>query len=150
MSLVPVLPLYDKRPPPHAPPACFAGARALLDDSDGEDDNGHLLHRNGGRGAAGVERERAGGAHTSGAARVKPERGLGGGGGGGGGGGFVDLTKPEIAPLRVGGRTVAADEIAVCDLLDSDDEQAGGRGGGGARWEVRKRQVVEVEGGGDG
>ncbi|KAI8464321.1 MAG: hypothetical protein J3K34DRAFT_119898 [Monoraphidium minutum] len=156
--------VLDKGNPAHR--ALLAGSRdpttqALLGESDGEDDGGNRPGRRGGRGAGKVKRER-GAAPRSGAGgaarvkpepgsrgRVKPEPGLRGGGAGGGGGGFVDLTKPVEVPLRVGGRVVENDEIAVCDLLDSDDEGAGAAGGGAARWEVRKRQAVEVEGEGD-
>jgi hypothetical protein len=45
-------------------------------------------------------------------------------------------------PLRVGGREVKTDEIAVCDLLDSDGEEDGAA----PRWEVRKRQAVDLDG----
>jgi hypothetical protein len=99
----------------------------------------------------GAKRGREAARGEGGGARVKPEPGTGARvkrepgarGGGGGGGGYVDLTKPPDAPLRVAGRVVGADEVAVCDLLDSGDE-----GGGDARWEVRKRQAVDVDGGG--
>jgi hypothetical protein len=124
---------------------------ALLGDSDDEDEgSGHGRAWPGGRRSmGGAKRGREAARGEGGGARVKPEPGTGArvkrepGARGGGGGGFVDLTKPPDAPLRVGGRVVGADEVAVCDLLDSGDE-----GGGDARWEVRKRQAVDVDGGG--
>jgi hypothetical protein len=118
---------------------------ALLGDSDDEGEDQHSRAARGGarRPAApapGVKRERgaeSGGARVkSDGGRVKREPGLGGGSA------FLDLTKPQEVPLRVGGREVKADEIAVCDLLDSDGEQEGAA----PRWEVRKRQAVDLEG----
>jgi hypothetical protein len=50
------------------------------------------------------------------------------------------LSPQPVVPLSVNGRQLAPDELAVCDLCDSDDE-----GGAGPKWEVRKRQAVEVE-----
>jgi hypothetical protein len=107
----------------------------------------------GAKAAVSVKRERgAAGAAAAAAAhgtRVKREHGAGGGGGGGGGGSgdggsggsvFLDLTKPQDMPLRVGGREVQRNEIAACDLLDSDGEE----GARAPRWEVRKRQAVEI------
>jgi hypothetical protein len=44
-----------------------------------------------------------------------------------------------VVPLSVNGRQLAPDELAVCDLRDSDDD------GEGPKWEVRKKQAVEVE-----
>jgi hypothetical protein len=44
-----------------------------------------------------------------------------------------------VVPLTVGGREVGPDEVAVCDLCDSDGE------GAAPKWEVRKKQRVEVE-----
>jgi hypothetical protein len=113
--------------------------RALLgpdEDSDGD---------SGGRAGARAKRERGGGGGGGGgggaAARVKREPGSGGGARCAGGGSvFLDLTRAPDAPLVVGGRTVGTGEVAVCDLLDSDGEEAGA-----PRWEVRKKQAVEVD-----
>lgn len=44
-----------------------------------------------------------------------------------------------IVPLSVNGRQLAPDELAVCELCDSDDEDAA------PKWEVRKKQQLEVE-----
>jgi len=41
--------------------------------------------------------------------------------------------------MMVGGRQVAPDELAVCDLCESDDE------GAAAKWQVKKKQQVKVE-----
>jgi hypothetical protein len=43
-----------------------------------------------------------------------------------------------VVPLTVNGRQLVPDELAVCDLCDSDDEEAA------PKWEVRKKQAVEV------
>jgi hypothetical protein len=42
-------------------------------------------------------------------------------------------------PLSVNGRQLAPDELAVCDLCDSDDD------GEAPKWEVRKKQHIKVE-----
>ena len=39
----------------------------------------------------------------------------------------------------VGGRRVAPDEFAVCDLCDSDEE------GAAPKWQVKKKQHVKLE-----
>lgn len=96
-------------------------------DSDGEDDP--PSPRAGG--APGVKRERDA---AGGGARVKREPGLGGGSV------YLDLTKAEERPLKVGGREVRPDEVAVCDLVDSDDDDDAAA----PKWEVRKRQAVEL------
>jgi len=118
----------------HPTNATRKGIRALLGNSGDEDE---ALSP----GAPRVKRDRdaeaAAGGSDAGRARVKREPGLGGGGSV-----YLDLTKPADVPLKVGGREVGADEIAVCDLVDSDGEE---REGGAARWEVRKREVVDVE-----
>jgi hypothetical protein len=51
----------------------------------------------------------------------------------------INLADDAPAPLRVGGRVLAADELAVCDLAGSDDEE-----GGGPVWKVQKKQAIEV------
>jgi hypothetical protein len=43
----------------------------------------------------------------------------------------------EAPPLVLGGRRLARNEIAVCDLADSDDEAAG-------EWKVVKKRAVDV------
>ncbi|WIA29578.1 hypothetical protein OEZ86_012070 [Tetradesmus obliquus] len=48
----------------------------------------------------------------------------------------VDLTAQAPAgPLLVNGRAVGADEAAVCDLCDSDDEPS---------WQVQKKQAIDL------
>jgi hypothetical protein len=42
--------------------------------------------------------------------------------------------------MRVNGRQLAPDELAVCDLCDSDDE-----GAAAPKWEVQKKQCVAVD-----
>lgn len=42
--------------------------------------------------------------------------------------------------MMVGGRQVAPDEFAVCDLCDSDDE-----GAAAAKWQVKKKQHIKLE-----
>jgi hypothetical protein len=49
----------------------------------------------------------------------------------------INLADDALAPLRVGGRALAADELAVCDLVGSDDEE-------GPVWQVQKKQAVEL------
>ncbi|WIA28507.1 hypothetical protein OEZ86_011050 [Tetradesmus obliquus] len=49
----------------------------------------------------------------------------------------INLADEAPAPLRVGGRALAADELAVCDLAGSDDE-------GGPVWCVQKKQAIEL------
>jgi hypothetical protein len=109
--------------------------RALLGDEDSEEDDdagaGHDAARGGAAPVPGVKRERSSGG--GGGARVKREPGLGGGSV------YLDLTRAPDAPLVVEGKEVGADEVAVCDLLDSDGEEGAGR------WEVRKRPAVEVD-----
>ncbi|GBF89829.1 hypothetical protein Rsub_02533 [Raphidocelis subcapitata] len=104
-------------------------------DSDDDEEGAASPRGRGARGAApGVKRERdaAGGSGGGGGGRVKREPGLGGGSV------YLDLTKAEERPLKVGGHEVKPDEIAVCDLVDSDDDAAA------PKWEVRKRQAVEL------
>jgi hypothetical protein len=50
----------------------------------------------------------------------------------------INLVDAAPAPLRVGGRALAADELAVCDLAGSDDE-------GEPAWQVHKKPALEVE-----
>jgi hypothetical protein len=49
----------------------------------------------------------------------------------------INLVEEAPAPLRVGGRALAADELAVCDLAGSDDE-------GEPDWQVHKKPALEV------
>jgi hypothetical protein len=49
----------------------------------------------------------------------------------------INLVDATPAPLRVGGRALAADELAVCDLAGSDDE-------GEPAWQVHKKPALEV------
>jgi hypothetical protein len=42
--------------------------------------------------------------------------------------------------MCVNGRQLAPDELAVCDLCDSDDE-----GAAAPKWQVKKKQHVDVE-----
>jgi hypothetical protein len=85
-----------------------------------------------------VKRTRDGSGSGSGGApatRVKRE----GGPGRCGGGAHLRPARAQDAPVVVCGREVRRDEVAFCDLVDSDgDERAVGR------WEVRKKPVVEV------
>jgi hypothetical protein len=46
--------------------------------------------------------------------------------------------QPE-RPLVVGGRAVRADELAVCDLAGSSDEE-----GGGPKWGIKKKQAIAL------
>jgi hypothetical protein len=43
-----------------------------------------------------------------------------------------------VRPMTVNGRQLAPDELAVCDLCDSDEDDA-------PTWQVRKKQQIEVE-----
>jgi hypothetical protein len=49
----------------------------------------------------------------------------------------INLVEQAPAPLRVGGRPLAADELAVCDLAGSDDE-------GEPHWQAHKKPALEV------
>jgi hypothetical protein len=49
----------------------------------------------------------------------------------------INLVDAAPAPLRVGGRALAADELAVCDLAGSDDE-------GEPAWQVHKKPALDV------
>jgi hypothetical protein len=49
----------------------------------------------------------------------------------------INLVDAAPAPLRVGGRALAADELAVCDLAGSDDERE-------PAWQVHKKPALEV------
>jgi hypothetical protein len=40
--------------------------------------------------------------------------------------------------MTVNGRQLAPDELAVCDLCDSDEDDA-------PTWQVKKKQQIEVE-----
>jgi len=44
-----------------------------------------------------------------------------------------------VQPMMVGGRQVAADELAVCDLCESDEE------GAAPKWQVKKKKQIDVE-----
>ncbi len=50
------------------------------------------------------------------------------------------LLLQPVRQMCVNGRQVAPDELAVCDLCDSDDE-----GTAAPKWRVRKKQHVKVE-----
>jgi hypothetical protein len=52
---------------------------------------------------------------------------------------LVPFPLQPVVPLSVNGRQLAPDELAVCDLCDSDDD------GEGPKWEVRKQQQIKVE-----
>jgi hypothetical protein len=45
--------------------------------------------------------------------------------------------------MTVNGRQLAPDELAVCDLCDSDDEGAGAAAAA-PRWQVKKKHQIEV------
>jgi hypothetical protein len=47
----------------------------------------------------------------------------------------VCCRQAPAGPLMVNGRAVGADEAAVCDLCDSDDEPS---------WQVQKKQAVDL------
>jgi hypothetical protein len=49
----------------------------------------------------------------------------------------INLADDAPAPLRVGGRALAADELAVCDLAGSDDDE-------GPVWQVQKKAAIEL------
>jgi hypothetical protein len=48
---------------------------------------------------------------------------------------FCCRLQAPAGPLVVNGRAVGADEAAVCDLCDSDDEPS---------WQVQKKQAIDV------
>jgi hypothetical protein len=45
-----------------------------------------------------------------------------------------------VRPMTVNGRQLAPDELAMCDLCDSDDE-----GGADNKWQVKKKHQIKVE-----
>ena len=50
------------------------------------------------------------------------------------------LLLQPVLPMRVNGRQLAPDELAVCDLCDSDEE-----GAAAPKWGVQKKQLISVD-----
>jgi hypothetical protein len=44
-----------------------------------------------------------------------------------------------VIPMTVNGRQLAPDELAVCDLCDSDEDEPA------PRWQIKKKQQIKVE-----